>query len=90
MSNLIFFPKAQAVSGLPQERYHQISLQISDGSEFRGEVVLRSGQSVQGLLNDPRGFITVKRSNGEIHIVSTELVDGIRVLTATEDDFREA
>jgi len=85
-NNLIVFPAARCAAANGQECRVQLSLQMSDGSEISGEVSLKAGQCLQGILRDGRGFIPLMRPDGGIHVISSDLVDRIRLAARDEDN----
>jgi hypothetical protein len=86
-SNVILFPSGLAPQ---QERRVALLLQLIDGSELKGQVSLKGGQTPQALLQDDRGFIPLQRSDGITHMISTELVDGICLLSSNNEPFPAA
>jgi hypothetical protein len=56
-----------------------VSVQMHNGSRYRGNVYLPSNQRLQDLLNDTRSFIPIEQSfpNGTVTIVAKHFIVSI-------------
>jgi hypothetical protein len=62
------------------ERTMMVDIRMNDEREFRGQLQLKPGQTLQGLMNSADEFIPIRTLAGEIHLLNKHSIEDIHEL----------
>ena len=57
-----------------------VEIRMNDEREFRGQLRLEPGQTLQGLINSADEFIPIRTLAGEIHLLNKHSIEDIHEL----------
>jgi sRNA-binding regulator protein Hfq len=74
---MIDFEDFSRVATEHAEQTIMVDIRMDDEREFRGQLHLEPGQTLQGLMNSADEFIPVRTLAGEVHLLNKHSIEDI-------------